>query len=123
MSAHAQYSVDLPYQEVKVTNKNGKAVFSGAPSYGAPGQPKLPQYVVTFQIPSGTNTDNVKISVVNPVEKTLAGTYYVAPAQPPKKSIDTEANEYPEDAGVYENNTFYPESWTGKMSYSKKRDR
>ncbi|NLD93175.1 MAG: hypothetical protein GX639_10965, partial [Fibrobacter sp.] len=123
MSAHAQYSVDLPYQEVKVTNENGKAVFSGAPSYGAPGQPKLPQYVVTFQIPSGTNTDNVKISVVNPVEKTLAGTYYVAPAQPPKKSIDTEANEYPEDAGVYEKNTFYPESWTGKMSYSKKRDR
>ncbi len=122
MSAHAEYSVDLPYQEVKVTNENGKAVFSGAPSYGTPGQPNLPLYVVTFQIPSGTNYDNVKISVVNPVEKTLEGTYYVAPAQPPKESIDTVNNEYPEDVSVYGKNAFFPESWTGKISYSKKRE-
>ena len=121
--SNAQYTLTMPYQRVSVDNSKGSAVFKGMPTYGKPGQPNLPLYSVTFLLPSGTTPKDVSVSIENPVDSLLPGTWYVAPAFPPVKGNQSASTgEYPKDMTVYGQSSFFPASWTGNVSFGKMRE-
>ncbi|MBN1128120.1 MAG: fibronectin type III domain-containing protein, partial [Chitinispirillaceae bacterium] len=125
LQAMAQYSVTLPHKQVTVETVKGTAVFSGASVAGAPGKPSLPHYLVSFILPPDVDFNDVEISLVNPVDREVAGTSFVHPCEPPrdergnlvwpKKLVDGK------DMTVYGKNDFFPAAYKGNASFGKMR--
>jgi hypothetical protein len=105
---------------------NGVVTFQGAPIIASPGQPQLPSYTVTFLLPPDIDIRNVSVSLVNPVEKDLDGTFDVAAALPPstKGEIvwpDNRNIVNGKDMDVYGRNTFFPADHKGRVSFGSLR--
>ena len=95
--------------EVKFTKANGYDVpdLRGYVSTSAPGEPIIPQAVVTFVVPSNATVTNVE--VVGSEKVDLPGTYNLHPAQTPRPlSIKPEPAFVPPNDAVYGSSAAYP---------------
>jgi hypothetical protein len=123
MPVHAQYSVNMPHQKVTVENVKGTAIFNGAFCGGAPGQPALPIYKVSFLLPSDVDFNEVNITLDNMSEEILPNQYEVVP----NNASDTGMIKRMKlnivngkDMGVYGKNAFSPADYRGNVSFGNK---
>ena len=127
MQVMAQFSVTLPYKQVTVENMNGKAAFSGAMINGDVGKPAMPRYLVSFLLPPDVDFKDVTVSLINPVDQELAGTWYVNPITPMRDKNDKPI--WPKgirvtdgvDTAVYGKNASYPGVYQGNVAFGKMR--
>lgn len=80
--AAAQYSVNVPYNEVSVENQEGIATFHGPDGVGfatIPGEPRLPFEIVSILLPPGVDFKDVTVQLVNPFYEVPGGTFNVDP--------------------------------------------
>ncbi len=117
-----QYTLKMPHERVIVENDHGTAVFKNMVTYGKPGQPDMPVYSVTFLVPPETDPRDVSVTVENPVDSVLPGKWNVLHALPPSTNESTPVSECPKDMSVYGQSTFFPESWTGNVTFGKLRE-
>jgi hypothetical protein len=124
---NAQFSVVMPDRDVAVQIVNRATVFTGASVAGEPGQPLLPMYKLSFILPPGVSPNDVSVSIVDPVEQTLDGSYIINPAMPLK---GPDGYDWPagknifggKDVDIYGKNAFFPADNIGKVTFGKFRD-
>jgi hypothetical protein len=122
----AQISQSLPCGNIRVSARNGVAVFSGAPLYAKPGQPALPYSTLTFLLPAATEMNDVTIELEDVIEADLEGVYYVKPGLPPvydstivwpsDRSIINR-----QDVAIYESDAFFPARNLGSITFGAMR--
>jgi len=96
-------------QEVRFSKANGYDVpdLRGYVSTSAPGEPIIPQALVTFVVPSNATVTNVEVVRSEKVE--LPGTYNLHPAQTPRPlSARTEPEFVGPDDGIYGSSSACP---------------
>ncbi|MCX6841413.1 MAG: C25 family cysteine peptidase [candidate division WOR-3 bacterium] len=96
-------------EEVKFTEADGYDVpdLRGYVSTSAPGEPIIPQAIVTFVVPSNATVTNVE--VVNSEKTELPGTYDIYPTQTPRPlSVTTQPEFVGPDPAVYGSSAEYP---------------
>jgi len=127
MQAMAQFSVNLPYKQVTVQNVNGTAAFNGAMINGDVGKPAMPSYLVSFLLPPDVDFKDVTVSIVNPVDREIAGSWSVNPIKP-----QYDKNDQPmwpkgltlvdgKDMKIYNKNAFSPAAYQGNVAFGKMR--
>jgi hypothetical protein len=127
MQAMAQFSVTLPYQQVTVENVNGKAAFNGAMINGDVAKPAMPRYLVSFLLPPDVDFKDVTVSIVNPIDREIAGTWSVDPIKPPYDKNDNPM--WPKgvtlidgkDMKIYNKNAYFPAGYQGNVAFGKMR--
>jgi hypothetical protein len=117
--AAAQYSIDLPYKQVSVENRNGKAVFNGASLTGEPGKPNLPSYVISILLPPEVDFKDVTVKLIDPVYEELNETFDVDPPVLFKDPVWPDSTKIVEgkDTSVYRKNAFSPVSFKGSTHF------
>lgn len=75
--------INIPDQDVRVTNNSGLAEFQADELYGEPGQPLLPVYTVSVLLPPDADLNTVTCSLADAAETEIAGKFDVAPTPPP----------------------------------------
>ena len=127
MQAMAQFSVTLPYKQIAVEMKGGKAVFSGALVNGVVGKPAMPHYLVSFLLPPDVDFKDVTVSLVNGVDQEVPGNFLVNPVRPP---YDDNGNpKWPKglalsegkDMTIYGKDAAYPADYQGNVVFGKMR--
>ena len=95
--------------EVKFTKADGYDVpdLRGYVSTSAPGEPIIPQAVVTFVVPSNATVTNVEVVGAEKVD--LPGMYNLHPAQTPRPlSVRPEPEFVPPNQAIYASSAAYP---------------
>ncbi len=117
----ADFQALIPPQTVTVQSQQGVAVFDAQHYHLCPGQPKLPKQVARILLPEDADLATLTYTLKNVKEDDLGTGWEVEPAPPyqcrdesvvvPKmvKLVDGK------DVYVYNNNAFFPSSWTGSI--------
>ena len=96
-------------EEVKFTKANGYDVpdLRGCVSTSAPGEPIIPQAIITFVVPANATVTNVEVVGSEKVE--LPGVYNIHPAQAPRPlSVKPEPEFVGPNDAVYGSSATYP---------------
>lgn len=107
----------LPDRKIGVEAHGQTTLFKGAPVFGAPGKPKLPQVSVSFLVPANADISDMSVSLHNLTLDTLPGSYNVEPAgewQYGNQVLLTNSNIVNgKDTTVYNSDAFYPQRILG----------